>query len=569
MKGISDRKALIVYTLIGVIFILVLGVLFVQVAKHYVINAYEEQLKYDTDFVADDLDLNTHTTLERQQQLERYSDSFPIDLVLYQRQSQEYLHTFNRNETITLNEIINRQFETEETTLLNSRLVESRNLNDELRLVVISDELPIRYLETTLWSIVVILSLLVGFFVWGFGNRLYENYVTPIRKASDTAKELADGNYKARIHDAPYGIVSELSQSINRLARNLESITSKYRNQNDRLKTVVNNMESGLLLINEKGLTRLANEPFVKNFTNQTSIVGEIYYDVIENKVLNDALQEVIFMERKKQLTVETEQGNYFEVYLAPIRNNEETWKGVVVVCHDITKIKQLENIRKDFVANVSHELRTPITSIQGFVETLLDGNQHDEEIVKKFLRIMDKETKRLNKLIQDLLDLSTIEKDDFTLTRTHFAASELMNEIHQVVEKSLQDKELSADIEVEDGLQVYADYNRIYQLVLNLYSNAIQYTPEGGQIRWKVSLQDGYVRLQISDTGIGIPKRSQGRIFERFYRVDQDRSRQTGGTGLGLSIVKHIVEAHEGMIDLESEEGQGTTITVSIPQHI
>ncbi|SEQ72182.1 two-component system histidine kinase PnpS [Piscibacillus halophilus] len=569
MKGISDRKALIVYTLIGVIFILVLGVLFVQVAKHYVINAYEEQLKYDTDFVADDLDLNIHTTLERQQQLERYSDSFPIDLVLYQRQSQEYLHTFNRNETITLNEIINRQFETEETTLLNSRLVESRNLNDELRLVVISDELPIRYLETTLWSIVVILSLLVGFFVWGFGNRLYENYVTPIRKASDTAKELADGNYKARIHDAPYGIVSELSQSINRLARNLESITSKYRNQNDRLKTVVNNMESGLLLINEKGLTRLANEPFVKNFTNQTSIVGEIYYDVIENKVLNDALQEVIFMERKKQLTVETEQGNYFEVYLAPIRNNEETWKGVVVVCHDITKIKQLENIRKDFVANVSHELRTPITSIQGFVETLLDGNQHDEEIVKKFLRIMDKETKRLNKLIQDLLDLSTIEKDDFTLTRTHFAASELMNEIHQVVEKSLQDKELSADIEVEDGLQVYADYNRIYQLVLNLYSNAIQYTPEGGQIRWKVSLQDGYVRLQISDTGIGIPKRSQGRIFERFYRVDQDRSRQTGGTGLGLSIVKHIVEAHEGMIDLESEEGQGTTITVSIPQHI
>ncbi|MGP4071314.1 two-component system histidine kinase PnpS [Piscibacillus sp. B03] len=540
-----------------------------QIAKHYVINAYEEQLEYDANFVAEDFNVNAVSNMERQKQLERYSESFPIELVLYQTDTQEYLHTFSRNETLTLNQLLDQSLTSDQAITLDSRLAIVKNVNDDIQVIVVSEELPIQYLQTTLWFIVILLSLLVGFFIWGFGNRLYENYVNPIRKASDTAKSLAEGNYSARIHDAPYGIVSELSQSINTLARNLEYITSKYRNQNDRLKTVVNNMESGLLLINEKGLTRLANEPFIRNFTNQSSVLGEIYYDVIENKALNDALQEVVFMERKKQLTIETNDGDYFEVYLAPIRNNYDTWKGVVVVCHDITKIKQLENIRKDFVANVSHELRTPITSIQGFVETLLDGNEHDEEIVKKFLRIIDKESRRLNALIEDLLELSTIEKDDFSLTKTQFNVSDLMEDVDQVVEKQLELKDLTRTIQVEGDLQLYADYNRLYQLVLNLYSNAIQYTPEGGYIQWSVVSNEGFVRFRIKDNGIGIPKKNQGRIFERFYRVDQDRSRQTGGTGLGLSIVKHIVEAHEGMIELESEEGEGTTITVSIPQKI
>ncbi|WP_369404989.1 sensor histidine kinase [Piscibacillus salipiscarius] len=251
------------------------------------------------------------------------------------------------------------------------------------------------------------------------------------------------------------------------------------------------------------------------------------------------------------------------------MRNEHDSWKGVVVVCHDITKIKQLENIRKDFVANVSHELRTPITSIQGFVETLLDGNEHDEEIVKKFLNIINKESRRLNALIEDLLELSTIEKDDFTLYKSHFYVTELMHDVDQVVENQLKEKGLTRDLYVDESIALYADYNRMYQLILNLYSNAIQYTPGGGHIEWNVTLDEGYIKFQIHDNGIGIPKKNQGRIFERFYRVDQDRSRQTGGTGLGLSIVKHIVEAHEGIIKLESEEGEGTTIIVLIPQKI
>ncbi|WP_054754278.1 hypothetical protein [Piscibacillus salipiscarius] len=181
MKGISNRKPLIIYTLIGIVFILVLGVLFVQVAKHYVTKAYEEQLHYDANFVAEDFNLNTDSSLERQQQLEHYSESFPIELVLYQTNTQEYLHTFNRNETITLNELIDHQLNLNSALRLDSRLAVVRQINENVRIIVVSEELPIEYLNTTLWSVVIILALLVGFFIWGLGNRLYENYVTPIK----------------------------------------------------------------------------------------------------------------------------------------------------------------------------------------------------------------------------------------------------------------------------------------------------------------------------------------------------------------------------------------------------
>ncbi|RPF55387.1 two-component system histidine kinase PnpS [Aquisalibacillus elongatus] len=563
MNRIRDRKTLFVYTVLSIMFIMVLGVLFVQVAKHYVIQAYEEQLNYDSQFVSQDIDLNQ---TDLQSQLDYYSEALPVDLILYDEANREYLHTFTSTESKFLNEVLGEEL-SNNTKVIDSHLLQSVRLNDNTVITLVSEQLPIYYLNTTLWSVIIVLALLVGIFIWSLGNRLYENYVTPIREASKTASELSEGNYKARIHDAPYGIVSELGQSINKLARNLEYITAKYENQNDRLKTVVNNVESGLLLINEKGLTRLANQAFVNYFSNQDDIVGEVYYDVIENQALNEALQEVIFMERKKQVTIETDRGHYFEVYLAPIWNDQETWKGVVVVCHDITKIKQLENVRKDFVANVSHELRTPITSIQGFVETLLDGNQHDEEIINKFLKIIDKETRRLNTLIKDLLDLSSIEKDDFTLTKSYFSIQDLMSEVNLVMERQLEEHQLESNLDVPEDLEIYADYNRLYQVVLNLYSNAIQYTQLGGKIEWNVVQEDGFVHFNIQDTGIGIPEQAQDRIFERFYRVDRDRSRQTGGTGLGLSIVKHIVEAHGGTIDLQSKEGEGTSITVSIPQ--
>lgn len=237
------------------------------------------------------------------------------------------------------------------------------------------------------------------------------------------------------------------------------------------------------------------------------------------------------------------------------------------MVCHDITEIKQVENVRKDFVANVSHELRTPLTSMQGFAETLLE-QKVDEQKEKEFLKIIEKESKRLNNLVEDLLDLALLEKDSFQLDKTEFRLKMLMDEVYQVVEKTIEAKNIQTDVIVPTDLTVYADYHRWYQLVLNLYVNAVQYTDEGGHIEWLVEQTDEEIILQIKDSGIGIPQEQLHRIFERFYRVDQARSRQSGGTGLGLSIVKHIVEVHEGEIDIDSTLGEGTEITVRLPRN-
>lgn len=281
---------------------------------------------------------------------------------------------------------------------------------------------------------------------------------------------------------------------------------------------------------------------------------------------LNELIQEAIFTEEKKHALIET-LGHYFDVHVAPIKNADDTWKGIVVVCHDITEIKQVENVRKDFVANVSHELRTPLTSMQGFAETLLE-QKVDEQKEKEFLKIIEKESKRLNNLVEDLLDLALLEKDSFQLDKTEFRLKMLMDEVYQVVEKTIEAKNIQTDVIVPTDLTVYADYHRWYQLVLNLYVNAVQYTDEGGHIEWLVEQTDEEIILQIKDSGIGIPQEQLHRIFERFYRVDQARSRQSGGTGLGLSIVKHIVEVHEGEIDIDSTLGEGTEITVRLPRN-
>lgn len=569
MKNISEKRGLLLYVIIAIIFVLTLGVLFTQIANHFVKQAYEEQVRYDVEYIATQLENENNTTAEIQEKLYLYKEYFPIELYYVNKDLGQHIHTFQSNTDLMQkirSDYINRQ--TREPIMYEDRIIYPHHINDIETLIIASDPIPIQYLSQTIWWISIILAIFIAILIWVFGNRLYENYFKPIRKATQVAESLAEGNYKARIHDSPYGIVSQLGQSLNSLARNLEYITDKYQEQNNRLKTVVNNMTSGLLLINEKGITRLVNESFVKHFINKENYIGEIYYDVINHQKLNEEIQNVIFLEQNRQVTIETEDKLFFEVYLAPIRGDEEGGKGVVVVCHDITKIKRLENVRKDFVANVSHELKTPITSIQGFAETLLDGNDHDKETVKHFLSIIEKESKRLNALISDLLYLSSVEQDDFYLNKSNFIISELMNDVEQVVKSKIEDKNIEVSLNISpDHLMINADYNRMYQVILNLFANAVQYTPNGGQISWHIYKSDSHVIFEIKDTGIGIPKEDTLRIFERFYRVDRDRSRETGGTGLGLSIVKHIVEQHKGNIKVDSEIGKGTTIKISIPQ--
>jgi two-component system phosphate regulon sensor histidine kinase PhoR len=241
--------------------------------------------------------------------------------------------------------------------------------------------------------------------------------------------------------------------------------------------------------------------------------------------------------------------------------------EGAVLVFHDISELKRLEEIRKDFVANVSHELRTPISSIKGYAETLLDGKAEDKATVKDFLEMIHEDANRLASLIDDLLDLSRLESGRMEMDFEPLEILPIARRCFNVLRRSADDKSIAIKIDVPSGLaKVRGNEKLLAQVFLNLLDNAIKYTAPGGVITIHASPEDGAVRVDISDTGMGISEKDLPRIFERFYRVDKARSRESGGTGLGLSIVKHIIQAHDGQIRVQSKPGIGSTFSFSIP---
>lgn len=400
---------------------------------------------------------------------------------------------------------------------------------------------------------------------------IVETYIKPMADVSKAIDQLLEGNYYTRVQGVRKGTVGELSYKINSLARHLSEISLQEQIQSEQLYTVIENSESGLVLIDEKGYIHLVNRKFVSMFgKSPKDYIGYLYYEVINNEQIHQTVQETFLSEErvKDVVTMEHSSGlkTYLEIIAAPIFDEISMLKGVVLVIYDITELKQVEAMRKDFVANVSHELKTPVTSIRGFAETLLDGAHEDPETRKNFLEIIFKESKRIQLLVDDLLVLSKIEKDEPQLLITKINLATLLQEILPIFEQRAAQKNLKLEIELNEDLFFEADEDKVKQILINLFMNAINYTPENGTVSLCLKEVDDYVLLKVSDTGVGIEKELLPRIFERFYRVDKDRSRTTGGTGLGLAIVKHIVEAHNGKIEVSSEVNKGSTFSVYLP---
>jgi two-component system, OmpR family, phosphate regulon sensor histidine kinase PhoR len=243
---------------------------------------------------------------------------------------------------------------------------------------------------------------------------------------------------------------------------------------------------------------------------------------------------------------------------------------GAVVVLHDITELRKLERVRRDFVANVSHEFKTPLTAIQGFSETLLGGAMDDPQNRERFLGIILDHSRRLARLTDDLLKLSSMDADRLELEIRRVSVNELIESCLETTQHRAAEKEVEVELahptQVSDLPDIAGDRRRLAEILQNLLDNATQYTLPGGRITVSAQTRDTDVIFTVSDTGIGIPKSDQSRIFERFYRVDAARSREAGGTGLGLAIAKHLVEVHGGRIWVESEIGQGSAFHFSVP---
>ncbi|HLR15765.1 MAG TPA: ATP-binding protein [Bacillota bacterium] len=397
----------------------------------------------------------------------------------------------------------------------------------------------------------------------------YDRHIKPIRNTTHAVDQLVKGNYQARVETTVAGNLGELNENLNRLGRNLSELSIQERMQAEQLSTVIDNTESGLLLIDEKGYIHVANRKFVRMFGNTAKdYIGYLYYDVLANEEVHTIVQETFLYEKNIKGSFKHKRGTssmYLEVVGAPIFNEKGFLKGTVLVIYDITELKKLEVMRKDFVANVSHELKTPITSIRGFAETLLEGSMYDKEELESFLKIIYEESNRLQVLTEDLLTLAKLEEDSFTLETSTVHISELVEDFLPIISHKAKIKDISLHADIDEHITFEADFSKVKQILINLLENALNYTPSGGEVSFAIHSDEEKVYVKVADTGIGMKEQDIDRIFERFYRVDQDRSRNTGGTGLGLAIVKHIVETHDGQIHVESELNKGTTFTVEL----
>ncbi|GAA0429451.1 hypothetical protein GCM10008983_02260 [Lentibacillus halophilus] len=400
---------------------------------------------------------------------------------------------------------------------------------------------------------------------------VYEKYMKPIKKTTKAVNEFLKGNYRTRIQHTESGNIGELNNKLNELARNLSEFRMQEQMKEEQLSTVIDNTQSGLVLLDGKGYIHLVNRKFLSMFGGESGDYRSfLYYDVLENETIHETVQQTFLYERniiESFTQVIDVDKRYIEIIGAPIFNERNMLKGAVLLLYDITHLKKLELMRKDFVANVSHELKTPITSITGFAETLLNGAMNDKKTLHSFLTIIYDESYRLQGLIEDLLTLSELEKDNFKLAKTTVHMDKLTGEIIPIIQHRAEQKGINMEMNVQEGITLQGDRERIKQVVINLLTNAINYSPENGEVILTVFDETEYVHVSVSDNGIGIDQAVIPRIFERFYRVDKARSRNTGGTGLGLAIVKHIVEVHDGHISVESEPDNGSTFHVYLPK--
>ena len=339
--------------------------------------------------------------------------------------------------------------------------------------------------------------------------------------------------------------------------------------ENNRMHAILNSMVEGVIAV-DKDTRILWLNPTAEKIFNifQKDAQKRIFLEVFPN---ND-IAEVISLALKsgelvsKELTLIWPVQKVFQVNASPIFESKAV-SGCLLVIHDITEIRRLETMRRDFVANVSHELKTPLTSIKGFVETLLEGALDDKENSVNFLKIINTHADRLNTLINDLLDLSHIESKEIVLKKDRFILAGLVDEVILGFKSQAKKKAIEISSTLPQDLELIADKSTIEQVFTNLINNAIKYNKEKGFVKIYSEQLVGTIKIVVEDSGSGIPAKDIPRIFERFYRVDKARSRELGGTGLGLSIVKHIIELHAGSAGVQSTEGLGSKFWFTIPQ--
>jgi two-component system phosphate regulon sensor histidine kinase PhoR len=393
------------------------------------------------------------------------------------------------------------------------------------------------------------------------------NVTGRVRRMEAYATELVNADYSGTLSAEADDELGSVARSLRAMADHFRAMLARLAQESARREAILSGMVEGVLAVDHNLRITFYNEAFTRSIRARAqSSEGLSVLQVIRDPDLRRLLSGVIAGETaaRERISPLHADGHIFEVQAAPL--NEQGVVGAIATFHDITELERLERVRKDFVANISHELRTPLAAIQGYAETLLDGALEDPANNRKFLEIIVAHTIRLTNLATDLLTLSEIEAERLQTPAEKLSAVELARDALQMVESQARERHVQVFLGASEDVHILGHKARLERALANLLLNGINYNYPGGEVRVDVRRVDSTVRISVSDDGIGIAFTDISRIFERFYRVDKARSRQTGGTGLGLSIVRNTVERSGGSVTVESELGKGSVFTLTFP---
>ncbi len=437
-------------------------------------------------------------------------------------------------------------------------------LRAALSLEAINETIYAVYLELTVWCVVL---LVVGYGLSHYASRRISQ---PLSDLKDWANRIEHYELDARVDDSDVDEISAVNLSVNRMAEQLEEQVSAITRQNSEQQAILASMIEGVVAVDQNEQILLINQGAVQllDVTIQPAH-GRKLHEVVRNTGLLHAVSRALSNEEpfEDEIIVPETEPRYLRMNGAPLLSADGARIGAVVVLNEVTRLRRLENIRRDFVANVSHELKTPITSIKGFVETLLDGAMNDADDAVRFLGIIAKQSDRLHAIIEDLLTLSRIEQstEKETIELERIRLKGVLRSAIESCEPRAVEKLMTIDLACGDDVTARINPALIEQAMVNLIDNAVKYSDEHGRVLVEVKENHAELQILVQDWGSGIDADHLPRLFERFYRVDKARSRKMGGTGLGLAIVKHIAQAHNGRVTVNSIPDEGSLFTIHL----
>jgi two-component system phosphate regulon sensor histidine kinase PhoR len=395
--------------------------------------------------------------------------------------------------------------------------------------------------------------------------------LSPIGRLAAFTGKVRTGNASGVLRIESRDEIGQLSKNINEMVTALQEKIRTADEEKRKLESLFSGMSEGVMVLDAENRIESVNRGMEEMTGRQRGeVIGKTLLEAFRNIGLRDTLEQ--FRERRETVSEEISLGDdrsvVMDVTISAVRGETRGERKTMLVFHDVTRLKKLERIRTDFVANVTHEIRTPLTAIIGFAETLQQGAFENPETARKFLRTIRENAERLNRLVDDLLTLSGLELGEAKLHPEGIRIEDALDRVLAVVEARAAEKGLTIRKEIAGELPlIRADRDRLAQILINVLDNAIKFTPVGGTIAISTSPgEEGFLTVRIADTGVGIPKGEIPRLGERFYRADKTRSREPGGTGLGLSIVKHLMIAHGGRVIIDSTLGHGTTVSLYFP---